>query len=149
MQEATSSHAAAAPNLCDERPVVLVACCDAKLPLAARAGDIYRSDLFLKARAWAERNGSRWFILSAKHGVLAPDTMIDPYDVSMIGRTRDERHSWDAMVLAQLRVHGVTSGTVLAGRKYRGWIADRPFAVPMEGMGIGAQKGWLKRQLST
>jgi hypothetical protein len=148
MNDTTSGRAAAATSLHDPRPVVLVACCDEKLPQAAPAADIYLSDLFRKARAWAERNGSRWFILSAKHGLLSPEEVIEPYDVSMVGRRRQERRAWDARVLAQLAEQGVSAGVVLAGKKYRGWMDGRPFTAPMEGMGIGDQKGWLKRQLA-
>jgi len=38
------------------------------------------SDYFCKMRAYAEATGEVWFILSAKHGLVDPDTEIEPYD---------------------------------------------------------------------
>jgi predicted ThiF/HesA family dinucleotide-utilizing enzyme len=31
-------------------------------------------------RAWAKARGNPWFILSAKHGLLHPDTTVEPYN---------------------------------------------------------------------
>ena len=59
------------------RILVLVGCCEAKLPGRHRAADLYQSPLFRRGRAYAEAAGYEWAILSAKHGLLLPDTMID------------------------------------------------------------------------
>src|SRR3546814_14699200 len=60
-------------------PVFLVACVAAKLDRPAPARDLYASPWFQKARAYVERQGGAWFILSAKHGLIAPETVIAPY----------------------------------------------------------------------
>ena len=65
------------------KPFILVACCGPKLDHAAPARDLYTSDLFTKSRAYAERNGCGWAILSAKHGIVLPDEVIAPYDVTL------------------------------------------------------------------
>ncbi|WP_373427871.1 DUF6884 domain-containing protein [Arthrobacter globiformis] len=36
------------------------------------------SQLFKKAAAYADRTCDRWYILSAKHHLVHPDTVIDP-----------------------------------------------------------------------
>jgi hypothetical protein len=59
-------------------PVVLVACAGTKVPRQAAAKDLYASALFLKSRSYAERVGGRWFILSAKHGLLGPEELVAP-----------------------------------------------------------------------
>jgi hypothetical protein len=46
------------------------------VPAAAR--DLYRSPLFRKERAYAEQSGVPWFILSAEHGLGAPDEWRTP-----------------------------------------------------------------------
>jgi hypothetical protein len=48
--------------------VVLVACGKSKRPEACPARELYTGTLFRKARAWAERHGDAWAILSARHG---------------------------------------------------------------------------------
>ncbi|MGZ5227486.1 MAG: DUF6884 domain-containing protein [Burkholderiales bacterium] len=56
--------------------IFLVSCVSRKagMPLPARA--LYTSDLFRKVRAFVERAGGPWFILSAEHGLVHPDTVI-------------------------------------------------------------------------
>ena len=53
--------------------LLLVACVKEKLAAPAAARDLYVSPLFKKEREYAERAGLPWFILSAEHGLVAPD----------------------------------------------------------------------------
>lgn len=124
---------------------VLVACCGRKLPHAAPAQELYQSDLFRKARAYAERAG-RWLILSAEHGVVAPDDVLAPYDRTLDGMSRAERLQWAERV--RRRLSPAEHYVVLAGEKYCGWI-DPSFSVerPLLGLGIGQQLSWLKKEL--
>ncbi|WP_395858435.1 DUF6884 domain-containing protein [Arthrobacter sp. KBS0702] len=39
--------------------------------------------MFKKASAYAELTCDRWYILSAKHGLLHPDEIIQPYDMRL------------------------------------------------------------------
>jgi hypothetical protein len=41
---------------------------------------LVQSDLFCKARRFAEASGCPWFILSAEHGLVAPGQVIAPYE---------------------------------------------------------------------
>lgn len=72
-------------------PVFLVACVAAKLDRPAPARDLYASPWFQKARAYVERQGGAWFILSAKHGLTAPETVIAPYDETLGAMQAGER----------------------------------------------------------
>ena len=38
------------------------------------------------ARRYAETHAERWYILSAAHGLVDPERIIDPYDISLNGR---------------------------------------------------------------
>jgi len=133
-------------------PIVLVACGSQKLDHAAPAQDLYTGDLFKKSRAWAERFGSAWFILSAKHGLVAPGQVLDPYNVTLNTMDPAALSAWDRVVRAQFdEQFGGRSNmdvVVLAGLRYRRWCEGRPgFTAPMAGLGIGSQKGWLRRAL--
>lgn len=130
----------------EDKPIVLVACSGQKLDHAAPAQDLYTSDLFKKARAWAEKFGGRWYILSAKHGVVPPGQIIKPYDETLNDKTGHERACWNALVRAQFGEPSC-GVVVLAGEKYRGWLSGIPHDVPMAGLGIGQQKAWLKSQV--
>jgi len=63
--------------------ICLVSCVWPKRATTALAKDLYRSDWFLKARACAESAGSCWFILSAEYGLVHPDEMIEPYEMTL------------------------------------------------------------------
>jgi hypothetical protein len=58
--------------------IYLVACVAEKGATAAPARDLYVSAWFKKARAYVERRGATWFVLSAEHGLLDPGASIRP-----------------------------------------------------------------------
>ncbi len=123
--------------------VVLVACCGQKLTHPAPAKDLYQSDLFRKSRQWAEQNGDRWLILSAKYGVVHPDQVIEPYDEMLSDKSAADRRKWSEKVAGQLKCYATDSLTVLAGKNYCGWCSAFAVERPMEGLGIGQQLAWL------
>ena len=125
--------------------IVLVACCGKKLSEPAPAKDIYRSELFIKSRRYAEQHGDRWLILSAKHGVLHPDTVIEPYDETLNDKTAAERRTWAAKVSQELANYKNDRLTVLAGETYCGWVDDFHVERPMKSLGIGQQLQYLLR----
>jgi hypothetical protein len=56
----------------------LVSCVSKKRCTPAPAREFYTSDWFLKARDYVERDGSPWFILSAKYGLVSPSQILRP-----------------------------------------------------------------------
>lgn len=133
----------------------LVSCVSRKRDRPVAAKDLYTSDWFLKARAYVERSGADWFILSAAHGLVDPETVIAPYERTLNTMGVADRRAWASMVLHQLRTKltGVDRVVILAGQRYREFLIDSIRArcpsveVPLEGMRIGEQLGWLKREL--
>lgn len=135
--------------------VVLVGCCGPKLDRRAPARDLYTSDLFKKARAFAERNGEQlgsWAILSAKHSLIFPDRPTDPYDLSLSSLTPGELESWLITTEVSLRYHagcfGWRRAVVLAGEGYIEAVrrSGIPFETPLAGMQIGERLAWFKRE---
>lgn len=133
----------------------LVGCASQKLRRPAPARDLYVSQLFRKASAYAELTCDRWYVLSAKHGLVHPDTIVEPYDMRLgtNDRTSPPIHTWAAGVRAQLDTELAGLGDVtlvaLAGEQYRTVLLGSrwPSVVPMKGLGIGQQLGWLTAQL--
>lgn len=131
----------------------LVACCGPKLDYSASAQDLYTSPLFTKSRAWVEANCDRWFILSAKHGLVLPSEIIDPYNETLSGSSKAHRISWASKVAAQmaeLDLMPTDSFQVLAGNDYCDWIGLVPQQSfrPMQGLGIGQQLQWLTQSIN-
>ncbi len=129
----------------------LVSCASRKRNQATAARDLYVSALFLKSRAYIESRCDQWFILSARHGVLDPDTRIAPYNESMSDKSRSERERWAIRACLDLRPYLSPNDEVviLAGVSYREFLAPLladfgcSLEIPMEGMGIGKQLQWL------
>jgi hypothetical protein len=133
----------------------LVSCVSAKESTPLPARDLYCSDWFVKARGYVEAQGQRWFILSAKYGLVEPDDVIAPYEKTLKGMSSARRRRWAELVAGQLRPRcrpGVKI-VFLAGQAYREYLVPLlcewgcQIRVPMEGLFIGEQKAWLKRQL--
>jgi hypothetical protein len=131
--------------------VFLVSCVSSKQDRPAPARLLYQSDWFVKARAFVEARGSRWLILSALHGVVAPEEVIAPYERTLNTMPAPERRQWAAMVQAQLAplLAGRHRIVFLAGQRYREYLAPAlardgfQVEVPMEGLRIGEQLAWL------
>ncbi len=68
----------------DASMIGLVACCKTKLAEPARAEELYCSPLFCKARAYCLARYRRWFILSAKYGLVDPGHVISPYNCTLL-----------------------------------------------------------------
>ena len=132
----------------------LVSCVSVKRPVPSRARDLYASPWFRKARACVEAMRCPWYILSAKYGLLDPNSTIDPYNQTLKTMPVNRRRAWASGVIEHLapRLAGVNSVTFLAGRAYREFLEPElrgrglTIYVPMEGMGIGRQLSWLADQ---
>lgn len=123
-------------------PVVLIGCSATKLDRAAPARDLYTGRVFTASVAYAESRGLPWFVLSALHGVIPPDQVIEPYDVTVAGLTRGERLSWAGRIAEQLdEIRAPGRVEVLAGAEYvkacERYGRHRTFEAPLAGLGVG------------
>ena len=126
--------------------VGLVACCSTKRTVALPARDLYVSTLFSKSRRWVERNTDEWAILSALHGLVHPEQVLEPYDLTLNTLPASKVRQWADKVNHQLRAKWDADATlfvVLAGSKYRTALSGLNCHVPMRGLGIGKQLAWL------
>lgn len=82
---------------------IIIACGSRKLPRPAKAKDIYTGALFRGARQAAEATGEPWFIMSAKYGLLHPDTTIEPYNMTY-GKTSGAPPSMIARQVQELAI---------------------------------------------
>ena len=137
------------------KKIVLVACVSKKNSTPMPAQDLYSSDWFRKASTYAMRVADEWHILSAKHGLVAPDTVIEPYDETLNRMPAAARRTWARRVPEELGrvLQPGDQVMILAGKRYRANLVDPiremgcSVEIPMEGLGIGKQLRWLKQQL--
>jgi hypothetical protein len=69
---------------------------------------------FAKATTYATRLGAPWYVLSARYGLLAPEDVIGPYDVTLSDQSTGYRTAWGRWVTAQLvELVGALGGLVV------------------------------------
>jgi hypothetical protein len=144
-------------------PLVIVPCGQRKVwdkqpnrgPTLAR--DAYTGSPFRLNRSYAERFASRWVILSAKYGFVAPDFAIPgPYNVTF------KRPATNPVALArlqdQIREQGLDAFPTaigLGGKEYRTMIEqafaafDRAPTFPFAGLPIGLAMQAIKKAIQT
>jgi hypothetical protein len=152
---ATPNRERAARPTVDDADIVLVGCVKEKRSVPAAAKDLYVSLLFRKGRAHAEASGAAWFILSAQHGLVAPNEVLAPYDLRLSETSTEYRRAWGARVVARLaEIYGTLDGTTIdvhAGSAYadpiRNLLTDAGATVrePLAGLTLGHRLAWYDR----
>jgi hypothetical protein len=155
VSNATPRAALRPPTPSRSADLLLIGCVKQKRASAAPASELYTSDLFGKRRSYAERTGVPWFILSALHGLVSPETVIEPYDVALKDQTASYRREWGEKVVTDLIAGGsVAAGSVVevhAGASYVDAIAPGLVALgaeisqPLTGLTFGEQLSWYLR----
>lgn len=172
---------------------VVVACGASKLSTPAPARALYIGALFTSARVAAERltaawtgGPARWWVASAKHGLVHPDEVLRPYNLALTSLPRDRQDTWARVTHSELVYRPDTpepgqawaglvdpddhqansigswdgyggSGLVVsfAPAAYTAAVQhaeagpsippDWPVARPLAGLGLGEQRGRLRR----
>lgn len=146
-----------APSRRTPRRIGLVGCVKTKAPGRAPAADLYTSALFRGRRRAVESRCDRWFVLSAKHGLIEPTRLVAPYDVTLVRASAGQRRRWAERVLDQIdeavgSVRGMTF-EIHAGSAYSDWglvagLRERGARVvqPARGLGLGEQLALYRRR---
>lgn len=137
--------------------VALVGCGKRKRPGEHEARNLYSGALFQKSLAYAERTHVDVFILSARHGLLSRDEVVQWYD-ARLSTARDDQQAWAIKVGSQL-IDRYTKCRldlfVLAGAAYvepLRWYVERTrgrwtIRAPMQGRQVGERLRWLNQEL--
>jgi hypothetical protein len=134
--------------------VALVGCSASKLNHPAPARELYTSALFRASFAYAEGTCNALLIVSAFHGVVAPNAVIGPYDRSLRECNKREREGWGVRTIGHLlpSFEVPPQLVILAGSLYAQALAygahwhnlPRP-ETPLRGVaGFGPRLEWLK-----
>ncbi|OBF98655.1 hypothetical protein A5790_02675 [Mycobacterium sp. 852002-51152_SCH6134967] len=139
----------------DNNPVadiILVTCVKTKAPRPSTAKNLYTSPLFKKQRAYAEKASVPWFILSAEHGLVAPDEWLAPYERYLPETPASYRKAWGIWVAARLELlAGPLQDKIIeihAGSAYldvvRPELENRGAHVvdPLDGLQMGPRLAW-------
>ena len=131
--------------------LLLVACVKQKLnePAPAKA---HVSALFKRERAYAEHAGVPWFILSAEHGLVAPEERLAPYERYLPRTPAAFRSAWGPWVAERLELlTGALAGKVIEVHAGASYVAEiRPLleakgattVEPLRGLSMGQRLSW-------
>ena len=143
--------------------IALIGCTKTKAASSCKAIDMYNPSTYYRLRReYAEKvleiEEKNIFILSAKHYLLDPTTVIAPYNLSLSSFTEKEKKEWAEDVLKQFLAKKFPKEDIeiyiLAGSNYSRYLEkmliDERYTVinVLKGKdGIGSQMGWLKDEL--
>lgn len=142
--------------LAARRRIGLVGCVKTKSSVPAPAGDLYLSPLFAGRRRAVEATCDDWFVLSALHGLVRPEAVLEPYDQALTKAGIPARRRWSAQVLADLHAQlgDLDSITfeIHAGAAYRDFglveglrAQGAEVVLPGAGLSIGQQLAFYRR----
>lgn len=102
----------------------LISCTRQKQSSSMLAKDLYIGKSFLSGRSILERICDRWYILSAKHGLVRPDASLEPYDLGLNNLSETQYGAWcERMALMVARMHP-TEVTIIAPDLYAGYVVQ-------------------------
>ncbi len=145
----------------DQKPIALISCTKSKTAYKAPARVLYsESALFRKALAHVEPSAAAVYVLSALHGLVTLDQVLEPYELTLKAMSRKQRQEWAARVLGQIRErYGPDLGGMTfafhTGVEYREKLApllERAGATcicPVEGLAIGERMQFYDRSGTT
>ena len=134
--------------------IFLIACVKKKQAIPAKARELYTSPLFRLSLCYAEKqHPDAIYILSAKHGLVELNQILEPYEQTIIGKNKQVLQAWGEKVKGQLEKKANLQKdqfVFLAGEKYQ--QALRPYILnyenPLQGLGLGKRLKFLKGQIS-
>lgn len=125
--------------------ISFVACSKTKAASPMPAAALYTSPLFRKSLLAALDASKKAYILSAKHGLLSCNDIIEPYDVTLKALSAGERVDWGLRVTRQLEtvVSRKSLTSMYCGEEYlapiRQFLQEHAasMVVPLDGRSLG------------
>ena len=87
--------------------IFIINCSKEKLNYPIKASDMYCSERFILSKKIAKKQGNKWYVLSAKYGLISPDTIIEPYDISVNDWSEKEKKEYASKVIKQISDYGI------------------------------------------
>jgi hypothetical protein len=131
----------------------LISCSKSKGGHRDAARNMYVSPLYRKSVMLTERWGIPFSILSAKYGLLDPDQIIEPYELTLKGAPKQVKVEWARLVDAQIRSLTNKNLIILAGDDYFSPLVEvgesdpLKYFAPMRGLSLGTRLSFLNEAI--
>lgn len=133
--------------------IILVGCGKRKSQIDPCPAEwLYTGCLTRAAIGYAKASRRPWFIVSAHYSLVAPSTLVRPYDFSIGDMDAAGRVSWAASVAGAVSAMGVERVEAHMGREYMRYLRpafDRlgvETSTPLDGLEVGMRLQWYKLQ---
>lgn len=132
--------------------VAIIACSSTKHPKHnVEAQNLYAGWTFESFKKLAQKE-ERWYIVSAKYGLLRPNDKISVYDFMINQMTKTERILWGKKVIISLASEcDLANDTFILycpesyHKHFASYLKNKE--TPVKGLGIGEQRQYLKNNL--
>ena len=129
----------------------LISCVKTKQKTKQKASDLYISLLFKKSFLYCTDHYDKVFILSAKYGLLSPETVICPYNETLNNFNKKQKQKWSYDVLMDLKkVTDIKKDIfyIHAGINYRQYIIKKliNYKIPLNKLRLGNQLKWYNEK---
>lgn len=139
------------------RTLALLSCTKSKLPAEVRAEELYSaSSGFRLALKYARLHADEIVILSAKHGAVRLDQILNPYEETLKRARRTRKREWATQTYSALKAmpeyQSATNVLWLAGKDYYGELLplvrgdDKICELPLVRLPQGKQRQWLQQR---
>jgi hypothetical protein len=116
--------------------VAIINCVNQKHQTATLAKDLYTSISFRAKRAFVEAKYDKWFIFSLKYGIIEPNTIVEPYNISLGLNNRNN---------FKCEVVDVTALTELCKQQLKNISGDIDCHMPLNYYKMIKQGKWIKQ----
>lgn len=129
---------------CEGERIALIACSKSKKPYSCPARDLYQGQLFKKSYRVASQICDYIYILSAKYGLVHPQTIIQPYNKTLSKFTKNEKQYWQQTIKQQMNKEGFMLPLIFfASREYcAGFDGQKPLLGLKYGECLSLLKRW-------
>ncbi|MDD2235384.1 MAG: hypothetical protein PHZ11_07895 [Desulfitobacteriaceae bacterium] len=134
--------------------IALISCISLKKRYECPAIELYsKSPTFRLAYTFANLAADEIYILSAKYGLVHKDTVLAPYNDTLLDKSEDEKKAWSKGVLAQLdKIVSLKKDefVILAGKNYCKYLLPViiNYWLPLEGKRQGERQPALQRLIA-
>lgn len=133
--------------------IALVSCSKNKKDYNCKADEMYsESVLFKKVTKYIKNQKyDKWYILSAKYGLVDPETEIETYNVTLNNMKAQEIKEWSLSVAKRFIDMDIDVVDFYAGQRYRKYLIPLleqlgiKCNIPLKGLGIGKQLQFLNK----
>lgn len=132
---------------CSKTTVMIsyIACSKTKHFKKCPAKYMYRGALFKKSYCYCLIQKYEIYILSAKYGLLHPEDIIEPYEMTLNSMNIKDRRDWSQKIILSIKERGLfySPSIMFAGNNYSEFLNLPNATYPLKGLSQGKQLQWF------